>query len=61
MTYNVLDGGVGREAAIVAVIRTLAPDVIVVQEVMGPPVLERIATAVEMTCCRPPSSIFLNP
>ncbi len=33
MTYNVLNGGAGREAAIVEVIRTATPDVVVVPEV----------------------------
>jgi endonuclease/exonuclease/phosphatase family metal-dependent hydrolase len=49
MTYNILDGGEGREAAIIEVIREVAPDVVVLQEVMGPAVLERIATTLAMT------------
>ncbi len=49
MTYNILNGGEGREAAIIDVIREAAPDVVVLQEVMGPAVLERIATTLAMT------------
>jgi exodeoxyribonuclease-3 len=49
MTYNILDGGVGREAAISEVIRAAAPDVVVVQEVMQPALFERIAAALDMT------------
>jgi endonuclease/exonuclease/phosphatase (EEP) superfamily protein YafD len=49
MTYNILDGGEGREAAIIDVIREAAPDVVVLQEVMRPVVLERIATTLAMT------------
>jgi endonuclease/exonuclease/phosphatase family metal-dependent hydrolase len=48
MTYNVLDGGVGREAAIVEVIRAASPDVVVLQEVMEPVLLERMAATLKM-------------
>ncbi len=48
MTYNVLDGGVRREDAIIEVIRVVAPDVVVLQEVMQPVVLERIAATLDM-------------
>jgi endonuclease/exonuclease/phosphatase family metal-dependent hydrolase len=48
MTYNILDGGVGREAAISEVIQAAAPDVVVVQEMMRPVVLERIAATLNM-------------
>jgi endonuclease/exonuclease/phosphatase family metal-dependent hydrolase len=48
MTYNILDGGVGREATISEVIQAAAPDVVVVQEVMQPVVLERIAATLNM-------------
>ena len=34
LTYNILKGGQEREAQIVEVIRSVAPDVIVVQEVL---------------------------
>jgi exodeoxyribonuclease-3 len=49
MTYNILDGGVGREAAISEVIRAAAPDVVVLQEVMQPILLEHIAVTLDMT------------
>jgi endonuclease/exonuclease/phosphatase family metal-dependent hydrolase len=49
LTYNILDGGVGREAAISEVIRAAAPDVVVLQEVMQPLLLERIAATLDMT------------
>jgi exodeoxyribonuclease-3 len=49
LTYNILDGGVGREAAIGQVIRAAAPDVVVMQEVMRPSLLERIAATLDMT------------
>jgi len=48
MTYNILDGGVGREAAIVEVIRAAAPDVVVLQEVIEPRLLERMAATLKM-------------
>ena len=51
MTYNILDGGVGRESAIVEVIRSLAPDAVVLQEVMQPALLEGLAAAVDMGYC----------
>jgi endonuclease/exonuclease/phosphatase family metal-dependent hydrolase len=51
MTYNILDGGVGREAAVIEVIQAAAPDVVVVQEVMQPAVLEQMAAALGMTHC----------
>jgi hypothetical protein len=53
MTYNILDGGVGREAAIIEVIRAVAADVIVVQEMLGPPVIERVVKFFdEISTCR---------
>ena len=49
LTYNVLKGGQGREAEIVEVIRTVVPDVVVVQEVLEVNRFRRIATALEMS------------
>jgi exodeoxyribonuclease-3 len=49
MTYNILDGGVGREAAISEVIRAAAPDVVLLQEVMQPILLEHLAATFDMT------------
>lgn len=48
MTYNILDGGVEREDAIIEVIRAVEPDVVVLQEVMQTVVLERIAVTLNM-------------
>jgi endonuclease/exonuclease/phosphatase family metal-dependent hydrolase len=43
MTYNIRSGGIGREAAIVEVIRGAAPDVVLLQEATRPEVVERLA------------------
>lgn len=51
MTYNVLDGGVGREAAINEVIRAATPEVVVVQEVTQAVVSESIAERLGMKHC----------
>ena len=51
MTYNILDGGAGREAALTEVIRTAAPDVVVMPEVMQPTALERMASDLGMAWC----------
>ncbi len=48
MTYNILDGGAGREAALTEVVRTAAPDVVIMPEVMRPAVLERMASDLGM-------------
>lgn len=49
LTYNILEGGREREAAIVEVIRAVSPDVVVVPEVLEVTRFRRIATALEMT------------
>jgi endonuclease/exonuclease/phosphatase family metal-dependent hydrolase len=51
MTYNILDGGAGREAALTEVIRAAAPDVVVMPEVMQPAALKRMAAELTMTAC----------
>jgi exodeoxyribonuclease-3 len=43
LSYNIRYGGVGKEAAIAAVIRRAAPDVVLLQEATNPGVVERIA------------------
>ncbi len=48
MTYNILDGGAGREAALTEVIRAAAPDVVIMPEVMRPAVLEQMASDLGM-------------
>jgi endonuclease/exonuclease/phosphatase family metal-dependent hydrolase len=51
MTYNILDGGAGREAALTEVIRTAAPDMVIMPEVMQPAALERMASDLGMVWC----------
>lgn len=43
LTYNIRYGGVGKEAAIAAVVRRAAPDVVLLQEATNPGVVERVA------------------
>jgi exodeoxyribonuclease-3 len=43
LSYNIRYGGSGREAALAAVIRAAAPDVVVLQEATKPAVIERLA------------------
>ena len=45
LSYNIRFGGHGREAELVEVIRTVAPDIVVFQEAIDPQVIERLATA----------------
>jgi exodeoxyribonuclease-3 len=49
LTYNILKGGQEREAEIVEVIQSLAPDVVVVQEVLEVNRFRQIATALGMS------------
>src|ERR671933_2907173 len=51
LTYNILEGGHEREVEIVEVIKSVAPDVVVVQEVIEAARFRRIAAALEMTPC----------
>jgi endonuclease/exonuclease/phosphatase family metal-dependent hydrolase len=43
LSYNIRHGGVAREQALSAVIRQLAPDLVVLQEATHPPVVEHLA------------------
>jgi exodeoxyribonuclease-3 len=43
LTYNIREGGVGREGAIAEVIKAADPDVVALQEARNPAVVERIA------------------
>jgi len=43
LSYNIRYGGVGREAAIAAVIDAAAPDLVVLQEATSPSVVEQLA------------------
>ena len=49
LTYNLLKGGHEREAKIVAVIQSVAPDVVVVHEVLEVDHFQQIATALGMS------------
>jgi endonuclease/exonuclease/phosphatase family metal-dependent hydrolase len=48
MTYNIWNGGRDREQAICQVIQAANPDVVIVQEITNPMVLERIADTLGM-------------
>ena len=43
LSYNIRRGGAGREDALLAVIRSCAPDIVVLQEATVPGVIERLA------------------
>lgn len=48
LSYNIRFGGVGREELLAAVIREIAPDIVVFQEATAPRVIEQLAAATEM-------------
>ena len=48
MTYNVLNGGTGRESLLLEVLRAAVPDIVVLQEVFDPVLVSRVADALEM-------------
>ncbi|MCL4304238.1 MAG: endonuclease/exonuclease/phosphatase family protein [Anaerolineae bacterium] len=48
ITYNILDGGVGREPLILKVLSTAKPDIIFLQEVTNIKVLQNFANALKM-------------
>jgi endonuclease/exonuclease/phosphatase family metal-dependent hydrolase len=48
MTYNILNGGVGREQAILEVISSVQPDVVVLQEVFEASFLDNLGVALNM-------------
>jgi exodeoxyribonuclease-3 len=48
LSYNIRYGGTGREAALAAVIREAAPDLVVLQEATSPAVVEQLAKAAGM-------------
>jgi endonuclease/exonuclease/phosphatase family metal-dependent hydrolase len=48
LTYNILKGRQGRETKIVEVIQAVAPDVVVVQEVLEVDSFHRIAAALKI-------------
>jgi endonuclease/exonuclease/phosphatase family metal-dependent hydrolase len=48
MTYNILNGGVGREQAILEVIQSVQPDIVILQEVYTSEFLQVLGTALNM-------------
>ena len=48
LSYNIRHGGAGREAALLQVIRSADPDLVVFQEATKPGVIERLAEAARM-------------
>ncbi len=48
VTYNIRDGGIGREQQIVDVLSAIQPDVVVLQEVTQPRLVEQCAQALDM-------------
>ncbi len=48
MTYNILNGGIGREKVILEVIRSVQPDIVILQEVYTPDFLQDLGTALNM-------------
>ena len=51
MTYNILDGGEGRESHILEVIRTSKPDVVILQEIFTEEFLQFLSQALGMKYC----------
>ncbi|MCR4408591.1 MAG: endonuclease/exonuclease/phosphatase family protein [Anaerolineae bacterium] len=48
MTYNILDGGIGREQRILDVLKTVGPDAVLLQEVTDPDIVQSFATTLNM-------------
>jgi endonuclease/exonuclease/phosphatase family metal-dependent hydrolase len=48
MTYNILDGGAGREQLILDVLKAVGADAVLLQEVMDPSIVQSFATALNM-------------
>jgi exodeoxyribonuclease-3 len=59
LTYNIRQGGAGREAPLVAVIRACEPDLVIFQEATNRAVIERLAEGSGMKFCdsRPRESL----
>lgn len=49
LSYNIRHGGAGREEALIAVVRSASPDLVVLQEATQPHVVERVARESGMT------------
>jgi endonuclease/exonuclease/phosphatase family metal-dependent hydrolase len=48
MSYNILNGGVGREQAILEVVQSVRPDILVLQEVYTPDLLQALGAALDV-------------
>jgi endonuclease/exonuclease/phosphatase family metal-dependent hydrolase len=48
LTYNVLDGGAGREALILQVLQQARPDIVILEEVYDAPFVEHLGQALAM-------------
>jgi len=48
MSYNILNGGVGREQAILEVMQSVRPDIAILQEVYTPAFLQDLGAALDM-------------
>jgi len=59
LSYNICRGGIGRERPIAAVIRRVAPDIVVLEEATRPEVVERLAreTGMEQWAARAGKSL----
>ena len=49
LSYNIRYGGTGREAALAAMVRSAAPDLVVLQEATNPTLVERLSVDTGMT------------
>jgi exodeoxyribonuclease-3 len=49
LSYNILRGGVGREAPLAEVIAASSPDIVILQEAYRPSVVQQVAEKCEMT------------
>ena len=43
LSYNILKGGAGREAAIASIITSVEPDIVILQEAYRPSVVDQLA------------------
>ena len=48
MTYNILDGGEGREEYLLEVLQTIHPDIVLLQEVLHRSFVQKLANALKM-------------
>ena len=48
LSYNILDGGVGRETEIISTIKSSNPDIVLLQEVFDEDALSRFSKSLDM-------------